>query len=52
MFIMYVQKQLEDNKTFYVPKNHSCILVINSFITYHENDLEILMITMACLVSK
>ena len=34
------------------PKNHDYILVTNSFITYHENDLEVLTITTMCLVSK
>ena len=29
-----------------VPKNHGHILVINSFITCHKNDLEVLTITM------
>jgi len=33
-------------------KNHSCILVIKSFITYHENDLKILTITTIRLVPK
>ena len=30
----------------------SCIVCINSFIAYHKNDLEILMVTTAFLVSK
>jgi len=29
-----------------------CIACINSFIAYHKNDLEILMVVMVCLVSK
>ena len=29
-----------------------CITCINSFIAYHKNDLEILMIIMVCPVSK
>ena len=34
------------------PKNHGCITCINSFIAYHKNDLEILMVTTVCPVSK
>ena len=33
-------------------KNHDYITCINSFIAYHKNDLEILTITMVCLVFK
>ena len=32
--------------------NLVCITCINSFITYHKNDLEILTVAMVCLVSK
>ena len=42
------------------PKNHDCITCINLFcitcinlfIAYHKNDLEVLMVTMVCSVSK
>ena len=34
------------------PKNHDWITCINSFISYHKNDFEILMVTMVCPVSK
>ena len=33
-------------------KNHYCITCINSFIACHKNDLEILMVTTVCSVSK
>ena len=34
------------------PKSHDCNTCINSFIAYHKNDLEILMVTMVCPVYK
>ena len=34
------------------PKNHDCITCIHSFIAYHKNDLEILMVATVCPVSK
>ena len=38
--------------SFIYPKNYSCITCINSFITYHKNDLEILMAATVCLNPK
>ena len=34
------------------PKNYDCITWINSFIAYHKNDLEILMVATVFPVSK
>jgi len=36
----------------HVPKIHDCITYINSFIVYHKNDFEVLMVVTVCPVSK
>ena len=38
--------------TNHISKVHDCITCINSFIVYHKNDLEILMVIIVCRISK
>jgi len=38
--------------TIHIPKNHSCITCINSFIVYHKNDIEILTVATVCSIPK
>ena len=39
--------------TIHIPgKNHNCIIYINSFISYHKNDLEVLTVVTVCSISK
>ena len=45
-------KENDLNDQFMYPKNHNYITCINSFISYHENDLEVLMVATICPVPK
>ena len=40
------------NDPLQIPKNHSCITCIKSFIAHHKNDLEILMVVMVRPIPK
>jgi len=38
--------------TIHIPKIWSCITCINSFMSHHKNDLEILIVMTVCPISK